>query len=85
VADEHRLFGPAHNADPVNKRERRQQQQEVQREENEDNDKDTSSKSKHPPSLQGASVRKCKPLCENSTVLGMEAIKPLQIGADFLD
>ena len=81
MADEHRLVGPARNADPVDERERRQQQEE----EDEDNDEDTSSKSEHPPSLQGASVRKCRPLCENSAILGMEAIEPPHADVDLLD
>ncbi|PVH70373.1 hypothetical protein DL98DRAFT_597880 [Cadophora sp. DSE1049] len=86
VADEHGLAGPARNADPVNERERRQQlQQGVEQEEDEDNDKDTSSKSEHPPSLQGASVRKCRPLREDSVILGMETIEPPQADVDLLD
>jgi hypothetical protein len=86
VADEYGLVGPARKADPVDKRERRQQQQEVeQQEEDDDNDKDTSSKSEHPPSLQGASARECRPLCENSVLLGMEAIEPPQADVDLLD
>jgi hypothetical protein len=79
VADEHRLVGPVRNADPVDERERRQQ------EEAEDNDEDASSKSEHPPSLQGASVGKCRPLRENSVVLGMEAIEQPQADPDLLD
>jgi hypothetical protein len=82
VANQHRLVGPARNADPVDERERRQQQEE---EEDEDNDEDTSSKSEHPPSLQGASVRKCRSLYENSAILGMEAIEPPQADVDLLD
>lgn len=84
MADEHRLVGPARNADPVNERERRQQEVE-QEEEDEDNNEDTSSKSEHPPSLQGASIRKCRPLCEDSIILGMEAIEPPQADVDLLD
>jgi len=39
----------------------------------------------HPPSLQGASVGKCRPLCENSVILGMEAIESPQADVDLLD
>jgi hypothetical protein len=78
VADEHQLVGPARNADPVDERERQQ-------EEGKDNNKDASSKSEHPPSLQGASVGKCRPLCEHSVVLGTEAIEQPQADPDLLD
>jgi hypothetical protein len=57
----------------------------VEQDEDEDNDEDTSSKSEYPPSLQGASVRKCRPLCVDSVILGMEAIEPLQADVDLLD
>jgi hypothetical protein len=57
----------------------------VEQDEDEDNNEDTSSKSEHPPSLQGASVGKCRPLCENSVILGMEAIEPPQADVDLLD
>ncbi|KAG9243675.1 hypothetical protein BJ878DRAFT_108243 [Calycina marina] len=77
VADERGLVCPARNADPVNEREQQQQE--------EDKDNDASSKSEHPPSLQGASVGKCRPLCKNSVILGMEAIDPAQADVDLLD
>ena len=76
VADERGLVSPARNADPVNEREQQQQ---------EDENNDASSKSEYPPSLQGASVGKCRPLCENSVILGMEAIEPPQADVDLLD
>jgi len=82
VADEHGLVGPARNADPVDRRERRQQ---PEQEEDEDNDEDTPSESEHPPSLQGASVRKCRLLCENSVILGTKAIDPPQADLGLLD
>jgi hypothetical protein len=85
VADESGLVGPARKADPVDERERRQQQQEVEQQDDDDNDEDTSSKSEHPPTLQGASARECRPLCENSVLLGMEAIEPPQADVDLLD
>ncbi|KAF8846608.1 hypothetical protein BDZ45DRAFT_423262 [Acephala macrosclerotiorum] len=80
VVDERGLVDPARNADPVDEMEQQQEQQEE-----EDKDNDASSKSEHPPSLQGASVGKCRPLCENSVILDMEAIDPLQADVDLLD
>jgi hypothetical protein len=74
VADEHELID--HALDTLLIDEGAREQQEVEQEKDEDNDEDTSSKSEHPPSLQGASVRKCRPLCEDSVILGMEAIEP---------
>jgi len=83
VADEHELIDRALDTLLIDKGAR--EQQEVEQEKDEDNDEDTSSKSEHPPSLQGASVRKCRPLCEDSVILGMEAIEPPQADVDLLD
>ena len=77
VADERGLVGPARNAGTVDEREQQQQE--------EDEDYDESSNSEHPPSLQGASVGKCRPLCENSAILGIEAIAPPQAEVDLPD
>jgi hypothetical protein len=56
-----------------------------QQHEDNNNNEDTSSKSEYPRSLQGASIGKCRRLCENNVILGMEAIDPLQADVDLLD
>jgi hypothetical protein len=87
VSDKHGLVSPADKADPVDERGRwwRRRRQEVEQDKDEVNNKDTSSKSEHPPRLQGTSVRKCRPLCENIAILGREAIEPPQADVDLLD
>jgi hypothetical protein len=57
----------------------------VEQEEDKENDKDISFKSEYPLSFQGAFIRKCKPLYENSAILSIEAIEPLQADVNLLD
>lgn len=83
LADGHEIIDHALDTLLIDKEAR--EQQEVEQEKDKDNDGDTSSKSEHPPSLQGSSVRKCRSLCEDSVILGIEAVEPPQADVDLLD